>query len=82
MSNEYSSNKYDGTRQKVLRILNSMQEDSSGDKSAPKPFLGHFEENTMDITNVIEKVAVKGRERVQCKPHQPAWRRRSLGEFV
>ena len=43
----------------MQRILSSMQEDPSGDKSAQKPFPGHFNENTMDITNIVEKVALR-----------------------
>ena len=59
LSSEYSSNTYDGTRQKVQRILSSMQEDPNGDECAPKPFPSHFDENATDITNIIKKVWLK-----------------------
>ena len=57
LSNVYNLNKYDGTRQKMQRILSSMQNDSRSEK----------EEKT-DITDIIKKVAFK--MQAEQSPHE------------
>ena len=57
LSNVYNLNKYDGTKQKMRRILSSMQNDYRSEK----------EEKT-DITDIIKKVAFK--MQAEQSPHE------------
>ena len=57
MSNVYNLNKYDGTKQKMRRILSSMQNGQWSEK----------EEKT-DITDIIKKVSLK--MQAEQSPHE------------